>query len=232
MAQLAYALAPEPAAAYLVPFVDDRQPRMDVAVPLQPYIHLGSAVPQVKAMWGRLFQVTSSVPEAQRLVQAASAQRSPASKVNEARRLSGLTYEALGRIFGVDRRAVHYWVAGEAISDRNLGLLDNLLTTLRHIDRGTQIENKALLSSRLAHGKTGVELLACGAFDVVEEAAGPGTSTRIKLGRIDRARTPTRGLHPDGWLETIARSAVDEGAPAGEVLTEGEIVQSIPMPKE
>jgi hypothetical protein len=216
-----------------VPFVeDDHQPRVGNAVALQPYTYPGSAVLQVKAMWGRLFQVTSSVPEAQRLVQAASAQMSPATMVHEARRLSGLTYEALGRIFGVDRRAVHYWVSGEAISDRNLGLLEKLLTTLRRIDRGTQTENKALLNSRLAHGKTGVELLACGAFDVVEDAAGPGAGTRIKLGRIDRARTPTSGLHPDGWLETIARSAVDEGAQAGEVLTEGEIVQSIPMPKE
>lgn len=53
-------------------------------------------------------------------------EQSTASIVRDIYTKSGLTWEQLGRLLGVSRRAVHLWVAGGRINSRHLELLNQL----------------------------------------------------------------------------------------------------------
>lgn len=44
---------------------------------------------------------------------------------------TGLTWEQLGKLFGVSRRAVHMWAAGKRMNARNVQLLGELLRLVR-----------------------------------------------------------------------------------------------------
>jgi transcriptional regulator with XRE-family HTH domain len=52
--------------------------------------------------------------------------RSTATIVQELRDKSGLTWDQLGRLLGVSRRAVHLWAAGGRVNARHLELLTKL----------------------------------------------------------------------------------------------------------
>jgi hypothetical protein len=50
----------------------------------------------------------------------------PAVRVDDLKHRSGLTWEQLGKLFGVSRRAVHHWVNGGNLTAANLARLDVL----------------------------------------------------------------------------------------------------------
>jgi len=51
-----------------------------------------------------------------------------AQAVLDLRAESGLTWDQLGRLFGVSRRAVHLWASGKRMNSRNIELLGTLRT--------------------------------------------------------------------------------------------------------
>jgi DNA-binding transcriptional regulator YiaG len=108
--------------------------------------------------------------------------RSPSnsrSAVNELRRVSGLTWEQLGDLFQVSRRAVHNWASGETLNRKNESRLGHALATLRFIDRGLSSLNRAVLTQPLHDGRIPFQLLKEGAFEEVRQALGPGRSRSI-----------------------------------------------------
>lgn len=78
----------------------------------------------------------------------------------ELRRLSGLNWEQLASIFGVSRRAIHFWASGKPMARSNEEHLYQLLAFVRRIDRGSVAENRAALLEALDIKPAAVDLLA------------------------------------------------------------------------
>ncbi|MBV6418701.1 MAG: hypothetical protein CMLOHMNK_03631 [Steroidobacteraceae bacterium] len=87
-----------------------------------------------------------------------------ASAVLEVRRRSGLTWEQLATLFGVDRRSVHLWAAGRPLSAANAERLNRTLALVRRIDRGTPAATRAWLLSPGPDGNIPLDLLRDGRF--------------------------------------------------------------------
>ena len=101
----------------------------------------------------------------------------PAEALSELRRLTGLTWEQLARVFGVARRSLHYWASGRPMNAANLEKLYELLEVLRQVDRGTAAENRGALLAERA-GTRPCELLAEGRYDAFLALIGPGPGRR------------------------------------------------------
>lgn len=69
---------------------------------------------------------------------------------------SGLTWEQLGRLFGVSRRAVHLWANGSRMNSANAELLGKLVSHVRELP-GSPDEVRAALLSRAAGGLSFVD---------------------------------------------------------------------------
>jgi transcriptional regulator with XRE-family HTH domain len=91
--------------------------------------------------------------------------RSTSSAILELRRLSGLTWEQLARLFGVDRRSLHFWANGKPLTPAHEERLQRLLATVRRFDRGRARENRALLLEARADGLIPFDLLVEGKFE-------------------------------------------------------------------
>lgn len=102
----------------------------------------------------------------------AAAVRSFADSVLEVRKRSGLTWEQLASLFGVDRRSVHLWASGRPLSAQNGERLGRVLGIVRRGDRGTPSATKAWLTTPGPNGRTPLDLLREGRF---EEIATPGS---------------------------------------------------------
>lgn len=61
---------------------------------------------------------------------------------------SGLTWEQIGRLFGVSRRAVHLWAAGGRVNARHLELLATIQSAIRSLPASSPEERRLLLFSR------------------------------------------------------------------------------------
>jgi len=101
-----------------------------------------------------------------------------ANAVSELRRLSGLTWDQLGRLFNVTRRAVHFWASGGRMSPTNEERLQRILGLMRTVDRGSANENRALLLSILDDGSLPFDRLAAGDYARVLELLGPSEVRR------------------------------------------------------
>ena len=69
---------------------------------------------------------------------------------------SGLTWDQLGRVFGVSRRAVHMWANGSRLNAGNAELLAQLVAMVRGLPASDPAHRRALL---LAAGPDGRSLL-------------------------------------------------------------------------
>ena len=85
--------------------------------------------------------------------------------IAELRRLSGLTWDQLARLFNVSRRALHFWASGKPMAPGNEEHLQRLLAVLRRIDRGTASANRGLLLAAQEDGRLPIDLLAVGDYD-------------------------------------------------------------------
>lgn len=119
------------------------------------------------------------------------------ANINELRRLSGLTWDQLARLFRINRRSLHFWASGKAMAPTNEEHLQRLLAVIHKIDQGTASINRALL---LAAGDNGVipfDLLATrkyeeavsliGAVNTAARAVLPSLSETAKAARMPRA---------------------------------------------
>jgi DNA-binding transcriptional regulator YiaG len=71
-------------------------------------------------------------------------------EIGELRRLTGMTWDALARVFGVSRRAVHLWANGGRMKDANARQLLGLLAQVRAERAGKGLP---ALAPRRAHGE-------------------------------------------------------------------------------
>jgi len=69
----------------------------------------------------------------------------PSKAIHELHFKSGLTWDQLARLFGVNRRSVHFWASGKPLATRHEEKLFHLLTLIRTIDRGSARINRTLL---------------------------------------------------------------------------------------
>jgi hypothetical protein len=108
----------------------------------------------------------------------APSDRAFADAVLEIRRRSGLTWEQLGALFGVDRRSVHLWASGRPMSARNAEHLNRILAVLRRADRGTPSATKAWLHSPTPRGLLPLDLLRESRFDEIPTPGGAEVVSR------------------------------------------------------
>jgi transcriptional regulator with XRE-family HTH domain len=80
----------------------------------------------------------------------------PADVLRAIRVESGLTWEQLARVFGVSRRAIHHWAAGEKMSGHHIDLLGQLAKVVSDAPGTTASERRSAL---LLPGNDGVSAL-------------------------------------------------------------------------
>ena len=118
--------------------------------------------------------------------------------IGELRRLSGLTWAQLARLFGVSRRSLHFWASGKSMTPTNEEHMQRLLAVLRKVDRGSANTNRTMLLSGGQDGTLPVDLLAAGDYDQVLSLLGPGEVRRAAPPKIsDEARAVRAPRPPD-----------------------------------
>ena len=70
---------------------------------------------------------------------------STAEAIMEIRRRSGLTWQELAELFEVSRRSAHHWANGNPVSAGRERTIRRMLAAIRHLDRGSQVDTRALL---------------------------------------------------------------------------------------
>jgi DNA-binding transcriptional regulator YiaG len=102
------------------------------------------------------------------------ATESSQATINELKKVCGLTWEQLAKIFNVSRRSLHFWASGKPISPFNEEHLRRLLATIRYINRGSaDLNRSALLEPR--HGSMiPLDLLIAGKYEEVKRLLGAG----------------------------------------------------------
>ncbi len=134
----------------------------------------------------------------------------------ELRRLSGLTWDQLARVFGVTRRALHFWASGKPMSPSNEEHLRKVLAVVCSIDRGSSAANSSALLSALDAGAPGIELLARGEYARVQLLA----STVSASASERHARMPRRPEELVGALQDTVHQTRGPGRPAASVKLE------------
>lgn len=122
--------------------------------------------------------------------------------ISELRRISGLTWEQLGRLFGVSRRSVHFWASGRPLNAENEARLLQVLDIVRAGDRGdARSTRSALLDAR--DGTTSFDLLAAEQFDEARAQLGIGAGRRRPvLGELSaEAKAARAPLRPEELIE-------------------------------
>jgi DNA-binding transcriptional regulator YiaG len=94
--------------------------------------------------------------------------------VNELKKLSGLTWEQLAKIFNVSRRSLHFWASGKPISPFNEEHLRRLLATIRYINRGSSDINRSALLQPQQSSIIPLDLLIAGKYEEVKRLLGAG----------------------------------------------------------
>jgi transcriptional regulator with XRE-family HTH domain len=94
--------------------------------------------------------------------------------IGELRRLSGLTWDQLGRLLGVSRRSLCFWASGKVMAPANEEHLHRVLETIRKINRGTAAANRAVLLAVSKDGASTFDLFADGQYDRVIAGVGVG----------------------------------------------------------
>lgn len=130
---------------------------------------------------------------------------STAHAIMEIRRLSGLTWEELGDLFNVSRRSIHHWASGKSVTAKHERMIHRMIAAVRHLDRGDQIDTRALLLS-------------------VDQVAGVSTLDLLRADRFAEAM----GRVESGWTPAPRRIPLSDTAstarrpPAPALLLEAE----------
>jgi transcriptional regulator with XRE-family HTH domain len=94
--------------------------------------------------------------------------------IAELRRLSGLTWEQLARLFAVTRRSLHFWASGKQLTSANEERLNRMLAVIRKIDRGSASSTRAALFQPSADGHLPFDMLVDGRYEALVESVGLG----------------------------------------------------------
>jgi DNA-binding transcriptional regulator YiaG len=125
----------------------------------------------------------------------ASAQPAGAA-IGELRRLSGLTWDQLARIFGVSRRSLHFWASGKPMAPSNEEHLQRVLAVLRKIDRGAASANRTALLGVCENGSLPFDLLVDGDYERALSLLGPGDARRVWPPKVSREARAVRAPRP------------------------------------
>ncbi len=101
--------------------------------------------------------------------------------LSELRRLSGLTWEQLAKLFNVSRRSLHFWASGQPLSRFNEEHLNRLLGTIRYVDRGSASLNRSLLLRPDSNGNPLFDLLVAGKYEEFKRIVGSNNAPRRPL---------------------------------------------------
>lgn len=136
--------------------------------------------------------------------------RNTGSALSELRRISGLTWDQLGRLFDVSRRSVHFWASGKPLNAANEERLHRVLDIVRDADRGSASENRAALLGAV-DGVVPLTLLASQRFDEARELLGSGVGRRrLHHGDLNVAAKNARRPPPP---ETLIDDAQQDDVP-------------------
>jgi DNA-binding transcriptional regulator YiaG len=101
--------------------------------------------------------------------------------INELRRLSGLTWDQLAKLFNVSRRSLHFWASGQPLSRFNEEHLNRLLGTIRYVDQGSASLNRSLLLCPDDNGNPLFNLLVAGKYEEFKRIVGSNNAPRKPL---------------------------------------------------
>ncbi|RYZ47144.1 MAG: XRE family transcriptional regulator [Myxococcaceae bacterium] len=135
------------------------------------------------------------------------------SAITELRRLSGLTWDQLARLFGVNRRSLHFWASGKDMSASHEEHLHRLLAVVRRVDRGSASANRSALLA-VHEGHLPFDLLVARKYDQVFVLLGAGSARRAAAPRLSpqamRARAPRP---PEELVDARQERAHEEDGP-------------------
>jgi transcriptional regulator with XRE-family HTH domain len=119
--------------------------------------------------------------------------------INELRKLSGLTWDQLAKLFKKTRRSLHFWASGQPLNRSNEENLNRLLGTIQYIDRGSASLNRSLLLKLDSDGRLLFDLLVAGEYEKVKQILGYGNAPKKpELGPLsEEERRLRRPLPPD-----------------------------------
>lgn len=134
----------------------------------------------------------------------------PAEAIAEIRRLTSLTWDQLAKIFGVTRRAIHFWASGKRLTSDHTEKLARVGSVIRRIDRGSCEENTAVLLSPVEQGILVIDLLGDGRYEDVVRFTGTLGHVRpaIDSGNDASSRLPLGG--PDTVVATVPENVHKE----------------------
>ena len=124
--------------------------------------------------------------------------------ISELRRMSGLTWEQLGQLFGVSRRSVHFWASGRPMNAVHERRLFEILDIVRQADHGDARRNRAALLA-VSAGRAPFDLLVAGAFNEARARLGRGEADgRVEPGDLDAsARAERTPLPPEDLIDAM-----------------------------
>lgn len=99
--------------------------------------------------------------------------------IGELRRLSGLTWNQLARMFGVSRRSLHFWASGKPMTPSNEEHLQRVLAVLRKMDRGMASSNRTALLTACEGGSIPFDLLVNGDYERALSILGSSAERRV-----------------------------------------------------
>jgi DNA-binding transcriptional regulator YiaG len=134
---------------------------------------------------------------------ATSAQPAGAA-IAELRRLSGLTWDQLARMFSVSRRSLHFWASGKPMAPSNEENLQRVLAVMRKTDRGAASANRTALLGVREDGTIPFDLLANGDYELALSLLGPGDGRRISLPKFSEEAQAARAPRlPEELVEAL-----------------------------
>lgn len=138
------------------------------------------------------------IPVAAPLEHSVSATRSDKDEVVWAKEHSGLTWDQLGKVFGVSRRAVHMWATGGRLNQANAQHVRAFAAVIREVELSLAGPTPEDVRARLLHvGSDGLSVV-----DRLRQDRASGYSWASPFGPdrlIDAVRGPLR--HPVGEAE-------------------------------
>lgn len=149
-----------------------------------------SAIPNVAPYWQIPAGQTTSGAQVPLVVASAGA------TIGELRRLSGLTWDQLARLFKVSRRSVHFWASGKPMVPSNEEHLRRLLAVVRKVDRGSARANRAVLLGAREGGILPFDLLAARDYERALSLLGSGDGYRASPPKISKDAHTLRAPQP------------------------------------
>ncbi|MCY7332085.1 MAG: XRE family transcriptional regulator [Pseudanabaena sp. CAN_BIN31] len=149
----------------------------------------------------------------------ASSPEATQKALGELRRLSGLTWEQLAKLFNVSRRSLHFWASGQPLSRFNEEQLNRLLGTIQYINRGSASLNRSLLLKPDDNGNPLFDLLVAGKHKEFKQLVGAGNALqKLQFGSLSEdvysARMPQNPSHLIDALQYPIHQEVGQSRPA------------------